>query len=229
MRMSSKTKIIACMTVAEELEGLVPEGTEIARMEFGLHNSPERLTREVQKEIDRTNGVDTILLGYGLCSMSILGLHSARHRLVMPRMHDCIGIFLGSDRKYKEQAYGQPGTYYLTRGWINHGGDPYKVFLKWREEYGEKMAQLLLKKTIGNYTRIAYIETGNEEQAEYIEYARMAAEKLGLRFEKLDGNRDILRKIIAGDWDGDFVIVEPGSKPTIYDFSREEASPAEID
>jgi hypothetical protein len=214
-----RCKIIACMTVAEELEGIVPEGTETAYMEFGLHTNPKKLTEKVQEEIDRTNGVDTILLGYGLCSMSVLGLRSPRHRLVIPRMHDCIGIFMGSNRKYKEQAYGNPGTYYLTKGWIDHGGDPYKVLQKWQQEYGETRAKFLYDKTMSNYTRLAYIETGQEERAEYIGYARMAARELGLKFEKIDGSRTIVQKMLSGEWDSDFVIVEPGEQPTIYDFS----------
>ncbi|MFC2070884.1 DUF1638 domain-containing protein [Chloroflexota bacterium] len=219
--MNNRFKIIACMTIAEELEGMIPDGTESAFMEFGLHSYPEKLKERVQEEIDRTNGVDAILLGYGLCAMSILGLTSPKHRLVIPRMHDCIGIFLGSGRKYREQVYSNPGTYYLTKGWINHGGDPYKVFKKWQQDFGAARAKLLLDKTIGNYTRLAYIETGQEDQKNYIDYAQMAAEKLDLKFEKLKGNRSILEKMLAGDWDSDFVIVEPGSKPTIYDFSSQ--------
>jgi len=212
-------KLIACETVAEELDGMVPEGTETAFLEFGLHAYPEKLKQKIQEEIDRTNGVDAILLGYGLCAMSILGLSSPEHRFVVPRMHDCIGIFMGSNQKYKEQAYAQPGTYYLTKGWIKYGGDPYKVFQKWQEKYGDERAKLLLKKTIGNYTRLAYIETGLEDQAEYIDYARTAAEKLNLKFERIKGNRTILKKMLAGEWDDDFVVVEPGCKPTFHDFS----------
>ncbi len=210
------------MTVAEELEGMIPEGTETAFMEFGLHSNPRKLTEKLQEEIDRTNGADTVLLGYGLCSMSILGLSSTRHRLVVPRMHDCIGIFLGSDSKYKEQAYGEPGTYYLTKGWIDHGGDPYKVFKQWKLEYGERRAKIMLRRTLGNYTRLAYIETGKIDRKKYLDYAKMAAEKLGLKFERLDGNRSILEKMLAEDWDSDFVVVEPGNKPTIYDFAGQE-------
>jgi hypothetical protein len=217
--MGKRFKIIACMTVAEELEGLIPEGTETAFMEFGLHDYPDRLTKRVQEEIDRTNGVDAILLGYGMCSMSILGVQSDRHRLVIPRTHDCIGIFLGSGKKYKEQVFSNPGTYYLTKGWINHGGDPYKVYKKWLEQYGEDRARVLLQKTVGNYKRLAYIETGQEDQSEFIDYARNAAENLDLTFEKVKGNRSILEKMLAGNWDEDFVILEPGEKATIHDFA----------
>ncbi len=217
--MSNRYKIIACMTVAEELEGLIPEGSETTFLEFGLHSYPDKLKASVQEEINRTDGVDAILLGYGMCSMSILGLTSKEHRLIIPRMHDCIGIFLGSGKKYKEQVYSKPGTYYLTKGWINHGGDPYKVYKRWRDIYGDERARVLLNKTIGNYTRLAYIETGREDQTELINYAKTAAKELDLQFERIKGNRSILEKMIAGDWDDDFVIVEPGGKPTIYDFS----------
>lgn len=212
-------KIIACMTVAEELDGMIPAGAKTAFMEFGLHAYPQKLKETLQDEIDRTTGVGTILLGYGLCSMSILGLSSSKHRLVIPRTHDCIGIFLGSGRKYREQVLSEPGTYYLTKGWINHGGDPYKTFLRWQTEYGDARAKLLLNKTIGNYTRLAYIQTSPEDQKQYLDYAQMAAGKLGLRFERIIGNRIVLTKMLAGDWDSDFVIIEPGNKPTIYDFS----------
>ncbi|MFC1901087.1 DUF1638 domain-containing protein [Chloroflexota bacterium] len=217
--MSNRYKIIACMTVAEELDGLIPEGTETAFLEFGLHSYPEKLKASVQEEIDRTNGVDAILLGYGMCSMSMLGVSSSEHRLIIPRTHDCIGIFLGSGKKYKEQVYSNPGTYYLTKGWINHGGDPYKMYKRWLDKYGEERAKFLLNKTMGNYTRLAYIETGKEDQTELIDYAQNAAEKLDLQFEKIKGNRSILEKMLAGDWDDDFVIVEPGNKPTFFDFS----------
>lgn len=215
---SRRSKIIACMTVGEELEGLIPEGMETVFLEFGLHDYPERLKEKLQEEIDRTGDVDTILLGYGLCSMSTLGLSSSRSRLVLPRMHDCIGIFLGSSKKYQEQFRGEPGTYYLTKGWINHGGDPYKEFLKWRKKYGAAKARLLLEKTIGNYTRLAFIQTGKGDQTQYVLYARKVARKLGLRFEKIAGDRRILEKMIAGDWDEDFIVVGPGEKVTLEPF-----------
>ena len=112
----------------------------------------------------------------------------------------------------------EPGTYYLTKGWIEHGGDPWKVYQKWQEEFDEKMAKLLLSKTIGNYTRLAFIQTSEEDQQEYMDYTRMTAENLGLRYDNVPGNREILRKMLTGDWDENFVVIEPGNKPSLLDF-----------
>lgn len=218
--MTKRYKLIACMTVADELDGSLPEGTETVFLEFGLHSFPDKLKLTLQEEIDRTEGVDAILLGYGLCSMATLGLKSPNYTLVIPRVHDCIGIFLGSNRRYKEEIEQAPGTYYLTKGWIEHGGDPWKVYEKWKEEHGERMADLLYKKTMHNYTRLAFIRTTDEDQEDYICYARSAAEKLGLKHEVVPGNRELLRKMLAGDWDDDFVVIEPGSQPVLTDFLK---------
>ncbi len=190
------------MTVGEELEGLVPKETEMVSLEFGLHQSPDELRSKLQEEIDRTRDVDAILLGYGLCSMGTVGLSSSHCRLVIPHTHDCIGIFLGSNQKYEEQFQHEPGTYYLTKGWINHVGDPYTVFLKWQKKYGTAKARFCLKKTFGNYTRLAFIQTGKGDQTQYIAHARKVARKLGLRFEKIEGRRSILKKMISEEWDG---------------------------
>lgn len=216
--MTKKYKLIACMTVAEELEGNVPDEIETAFLEFGLHSYPDKLKKELQQEIDRTGEVDAILLGYGLCSMATLGLSSPRSRLVIPRMHDCIGIFMGSDKAYRQQIAQAPGTYYLTRGWIEHGGDPWKVYRQWVEQFGESRAKLLLKKTMSHYTRLAFIRTTNEDQHDYICYARTAAENLGLAHEVVPGNREIIVKMLAGNWDENFVVIEPGCSPVLTDF-----------
>jgi hypothetical protein len=90
-----RAKIIACATVGEELPGLIPEDMPRRILEFGLHLSPEKLNAALQEEIDRTEDeVDTILLGYGMCSRGMIGLHSRRFRLVIPKVDDCIALFL---------------------------------------------------------------------------------------------------------------------------------------
>lgn len=217
---NGRYKLIICTTVADELKetDIVPPGTEVVLMEAALHRDPQKLKEQLQEEIDKTLDVDAILLGYGLCSRSTLGITSQEFRMVIPKMQDCIGIFLGSDKKYREQFYGEPGTYYLTRGWINHGGNPWEVYQQTMEKYGRRMADLLLDKTIKNYTRIAYIETNETSQQEYLDYSREVARKLDLKFEVIAGSRTILEKMLAGEWDEDFLVIEPGNTLTLTDF-----------
>ena len=69
--------------------------------------------------------VDVIILGYGLCSRGVVGLRTDKSTLVVPRVDDCIAIFLGSTAAYREQGMQEPGTYYLTKGWIEVGDSPW--------------------------------------------------------------------------------------------------------
>lgn len=206
-------KIIACETVAEELRNLTPRSVLCNCLEFGLHCTPEALNTTLQKEIDETSrDLDTILFGYGLCSKGTLGLEARRFRLVIPKVDDCIALFLGSRAEYARQSRQAPGTFYLTKGWIECGDDPYTEYLKMRDRYGAEKAYRLEKMIIENYTRLALIDTGNYNLEKYRAYAREQAEFFGLTFEEIPGSSALLKKLVEGNWDEDFVIVEPGEK-----------------
>ncbi|MDY6874638.1 MAG: DUF1638 domain-containing protein [Chloroflexota bacterium] len=208
-----RAKIIACETVGEEIRGLIPDDIPCKFLEFGLHLTPENLNLALQREIDETQEeVDTILFGYGMCSKGTIGLEARDFRLVIPRVDDCIALFLGSRVEYAQQCRKAPGTFYLTKGWIECGDDPYTEYLKLREKYGDKKAYRIEKTFIRNYTRLALINTGNYDLEKYRKYARKMAELFGLMFEEIPGANVLIRKLITGDWDEEFVIVEPGGR-----------------
>ncbi|HVO71935.1 MAG TPA: DUF1638 domain-containing protein, partial [Aggregatilineaceae bacterium] len=82
----------------------------------GLHNTPKRLRRTLQDEIDaiQPGECDAILLAYGICGTSTLGLAARHTPLVIPRTHDCIALYLGSHRRYLEEFNAHPGTYWYS-------------------------------------------------------------------------------------------------------------------
>src|SRR5690606_9792098 len=107
-------------------------------LDFGLHLRPEHLKRTLQERINEASQhADVLLLGYGLCSMAVVGLHATTAHLVIPRTDDCIAIFLGSCKAYKEQSKKEPGTYYLTKGWIEVGDTPFDEHRFLIEKYGQ--------------------------------------------------------------------------------------------
>jgi hypothetical protein len=205
--------MIVCKTLeAEVCELAGAKGIPFTSLEFGLHNTPDRLHRTLQEEIDRTpEDVDTILFGYGICSRGAIGLEARRFRLVIPRVDDCIALFLGSREEYLRQFESVPGTFYLTRGWIEHAGDPYSEYLKLEKKYGAAKALELEKMAIEHYTRMALINTGSDGAADR-EYARFVAEFFGWAFEEIAGSRRLLQKLVSGEWDDDFLVVEPGGR-----------------
>jgi len=208
----SLTKVIACATVAEELKPMLPPHMECEVLEFGLHLSPTKLRDRLQMRIDASTDASTIILGYGFCSGGVAGLRAEHARLIIPRMDDCIGIFLGSRAEYLRQLSTQPGTYYLTKGWIECGDTPLTEYEKMVAKYGEETALWLSQEVLKHYTRIALIDTGQYEVDGYRAYSRRVAELFNLRFEEIPGSLTLLRKLVTESWDDDFVVVEPGQE-----------------
>ena len=69
-----------------------------------------------------------IVLGYGLCSNGLVGVTARRQKLIVPRCHDCIALFLGSPARYDAVFRDHPGTFYLTPGWVKENQDPLGIY-----------------------------------------------------------------------------------------------------
>ena len=168
---------------------------------------------------------DACLLGYGLCSMAVVGLKATTATLVIPRTDDCIAIFLGSCAAYKEQAKKEPGTYYLTKGWIEVGDTPFEEHKLLIEKYGEEKAERMTHLLLKNYKRLAFINTGQYEIERYRTYSKETAEKFNLRFEEIDGSPALVKKMVFGPWDEEFVVVSPGETVSYKDFANHKKDP----
>jgi len=216
---SSRTKVIACATIIEEMLPLMPPDMSYEALDFGLHLYPVNLRDTLQATIDAASAeVETIILGYGLCSMAVVGLKATNCTLVVPRVDDCIAIFLGSRASYKEQSSREPGTYYLTKGWILVNYTPFEEHRRLVERYGQERADRMIKLMLKNYTRLAFIYTGQYEQERYRDYARRAAEQFELRYEEIPGSTAFVKKMIFGPWDDDFVVAQPGQTISYANF-----------
>jgi hypothetical protein len=218
---TSRTLVMACATVIEEMLPLLPEGMDHQVFDFGLHVNPDKLRNTLQVAIDAVSGqYDTIILGYGLCSQAVIGIKANGCRLVCPRVDDCIAIFLGSRVAYNTQCRTEPGTYYLTKGWIEVGDTPFSEYDRFLQRYGKERAERIFKLMLGNYKRLALINTGQYELENYREYARRTAERFGLRYEEIEGSDALVKKTLFGPWDNEFVVLEPGETFTLQQFYR---------
>ena len=218
-RGTGKTRIFACQTIKEELLTVVERLPEVQRaalevefLPYGLHRTPKILGDELRQRLDMSRGASTIILGYGLCSNGVVNLSPARgQRLVMPRVHDCISILLGSRAAYDEEFKAQPGTVYLSRGWIESKGDPYSEFLDYTSRHGEETARWVIGEEYKNYTRVCFIDTGLPRIEEFRAYSKRVAEFLGLRHEERKGSQRLLEKLllfgVGGEPDDDEILV----------------------
>jgi hypothetical protein len=216
---NGRTAVIACATVIEEMRPHLPPGVTHQVLDFGLHIQPEALRQALQEAIDAASeSAETIILGYGLCSQAVVGLNANGCTLIVPRVDDCIALFLGSGTAYMKQQRAEPGSYYLTKGWIEVNDTLLDEYERTVERYGQQRAARMMQLMLKNYTRLAFIDTGQYEQERYREYARSAAERLGLRYEEIPGSDALIIKMLNGPWDGDFVVARPGRTITYMDF-----------
>jgi hypothetical protein len=216
-------KLICCRVMIDELLPFLPEGTATEVLEISLHVHPDQLSEHLQRAIDAADGIyDPIYLGYGLCSKAVVGLVARNSRLVIPKTDDCIELFLGSRKARLDQLAGEPGTFFLTQGYIGDGAS--MIFSEHERavaRYGKERAERLIQSMMSHYKRLVYIRTAHATSLESDrEYARAMAARFLLNYEELDGTSEWLGQLIAGKWDDRFVVVGPGEKIELRHFTE---------
>lgn len=214
--------IIACQIMQSMFQGLLPPelSQDVTYMDYGLHRHPQRMTWTLQDAIDSVQTPSLIVLGYGLCGNGLDGIKAGPHTLLVPRADDCIAILLGSRSAYMRQFEATPGTYYLSKGWLESGSHPLKEYLEYREKYGEKDAAWIMDQQYQHYERLVLVAHNSQDLEAYRPQALEVAQycqQWGMRYEEILGSDAFVRRLIeaalnpeqAGD---DFVIVPPGGE-----------------
>lgn len=205
-----RVKIIACEVMKEEM--LVVANGNPPDFEFvsqGLHAHPEKLNAELQKILDGTHGYSRVVLGFGLCGGGARNLKAGDFVLTVPRVHDCIALFLGSRERFDRVRREEPGTLYLSPGWIKGEAPVISEFARTAERYGEKRAIGLLKRIYNAYRRVLFISTDSRDEEHHVEKSVEAASILGLAHERTTWDAEFLRKVVNGPWDDDDFINVP--------------------
>jgi hypothetical protein len=220
--MPTRTKIIACQIFVEELRPMLPADVVLDTVQMSLHERPRSLRELLQERIDASGDCDTIILGYGACGQSTVGLRATFSRLVLPRVDDCIGMFLGSRDAYRQQHQIEPGTYFLTKGWVGAGlTTPFSTYDALRERWGAERADRVRAAMLGRYRRLAFVRTGDTDDPELADArakARETADRFGLRYEELPSGTDLVAPLVYGPWDDRFIVVPPGGTVRLTDF-----------
>ncbi len=222
--------LIGCEVIQRELRkalALSPNKVDVHFLSMGLHALGARsMQAALQQEIDCvTRPYDAIVLGYGLCGNGLAGLQARSIPLVLPRAHDCITLLMGSRYDYKEYFQNNPGVYFRSLGWIEHGGELEPLFRSRNgagftlegliEQYGEDNGRYLFEELTRyrqNYTKLTFIETGAEPDKRFESRARSEAADRGWKFEIYKGNLGLFVRLLAGRWEDDFLIIPPGHR-----------------
>lgn len=210
-----KTLLIGCNTIKPEIEYAVKkvnQDLECRWLNSGLHNVPVNLKTEVQKAIDQAveEGYQRIILGYAFCGNGIVGINSRSCELIIPRVDDCITLFLGSPSKRLAVPNGS-GTYYLTWGWAFDEEHLWDDYDKYVEAYGEEMADELMEDMLGHYKQIGIINTHCYPLDEIFEAGQKMSDKFDLgKVVEIDSDNSYVEQLLTGPWDEKrFLVIPP--------------------
>lgn len=222
--------MIGCGVLLRELSDAIvhsPHMVDAVYLPTGLHDTGAKKMREsIQEAIDagESKKYDAIVLGYALCGTGLAGVRARSVQLVIPRAHDCIALLMGSREKYKEYFNDNPGTYYRSIGWVERENqlreqvagigldDNLQALI---DKYGEDSGRYLYEEMSGykrNYSRLAFIRTGLEVDGSFKQRAQAEATEKGWKFEELEGSTVLFHRLLSGDWDDGFLLVQPGQQ-----------------
>jgi len=211
-----KLLIIACSVMEDELKAVSVPGINLEFLETGLHRTPAKMPLLIQDKIHQTDDkTDYVVLGYGLCGNGIVGVKAEKQPLVVPKVHDCIRLFLGSSEAHQKEQQKAPGTYYLTKGWIQEGKPPLALLEECTQRYGRDTAEWVISQEFKHYTRLALVDTGVHNLSTYRSHALANATFLGVTYEEIRGSLAFFEKMVKGQWDKDeFIVLQPGEEIT---------------
>ena len=182
------------------LEKHIHDGLQVSIkfLEYDLHAVPKKLNQAVQEAIDKIEQPSLILLGYGLCGNGLNNIRSGKHTLIIPKTDDCIAIFMGSREKYLQMFSENPGTIYLTKGWLESGSDPLNEYEQTLAKYGKETADWIMTQQYQHYKRLIFIAHKQEDLDEYRPRALKVAEycqQWGMKYQEMLGSDNLLRQL----------------------------------
>jgi hypothetical protein len=233
-----RLKVIACDVLRRELyhaAARARHAAEVTLLPQGLHDNSDTCRERLQAEVDAAtpDDCDAVVLGYGLCNNSLVGVRAGTLPLVVPRAHDCITLLLGARERYQRLFAEEPGTYWFSSGWVEHQdrtggsiaprpnsglGPDYRA--DWDDlvaKYGEDNAQYLSEFMAGweaEYTRGALVRFPFDRGLDLEHRVRALCEEKGWAYVEVDGDLSLLEAGLNapdGRWDDErFLTVPPG-------------------
>lgn len=222
-----------------------PHIVNVVDLSAALHAEPATLRDRIQARIDAAGpDLDAIVLAYGLCGGATAGIEARDVPVILPRAHDCVTIFLGARDRYDAEHEASPGTYWYVQDQMDRGNDLKGWLLgdaarsddvvatraEYVRRFGAENADYLME-TLGEwrtrYERGAFLDTGLAPADAAVDRARDETERRGWRFERKLADLDLVRRLLYGEWDDDFQVLQPGQRLAMsYDAAVVRVDPA---
>lgn len=220
----AKKLLLACEGLRVEIESAQKQARacpDIIYMPQGLHDDPDKMRSTLSEKLAEIESerpeVDTVLLGYGLCGRGMCGVSARRISLIIPRVHDCIPLYVGKSQDDLGMTEENSGILWLSAGMIEYGRlarhlveDRHREY---REKFGEKKAEKMIRaenSVFANYRGVWYVRWQDSDE-NYAAMAHAVAGQLSLPYQEIAGSSVYLSALLEGPYDEQrFLRLEPG-------------------
>lgn len=162
-------------------------------------------------------GCETVLVAMGYCGGPWNHIPLSR-RVVIPKVDDCITLLLHTD----DTPHGnlkEAGHMYFRdcdTGAYSIEGMKEEIC----RTYGMEFGTSIFGSWFQNYTNADIIDTGVYDcySEEYVTEAQKNADLIRCSLGYVEGSNRILEKLVSGQWDAQFIVLESGQEMTEQDF-----------
>ena len=217
----SKSIILVCKNLRHHLEKAqqaMHTDLPLIELDTSLHKDPAKMREKILEVVSGiSKEYDTVLAAMGFCGGSWRDAPIDR-RLVIPRMDDCITMLLTTDDDPKPNRK-EMGCMYLTDNRDDEMTIPgirKNLIAKLGEKKGDRVFRIYFR----TYSRVGIIDTGQYDSyaPDFLKYADESAALISGTVEHVPGSNRTLDKLVSGQWDSQFLILEPGRTMSDGDF-----------
>jgi len=210
--------MIACEVFRPELEYLAQSMATpplLIFLEQGLHDTPSELKRLVQEaidEVERNYAPTEILMAYGFCGRGLHGVSGTKARLIVPRVHDCIPLILGTGPDKEVRDFEYACTFWASAGWLKYSMIPFfdereARYQDYLTRFDEDAAEYLMEiedARLSSYTSVCLIRWQGVSTEEVEEGAHRFADFHKLAYRECEGNPSYVQALLDGGSDPEY-------------------------
>ncbi|MBR1591333.1 MAG: DUF1638 domain-containing protein [Acidaminococcaceae bacterium] len=208
----SKTVIIACSSLTEYVAAAQKKaGTDfpVVWLNRVYHRDPAEMQAHIKEKLAALPAdTETVLVAMGFCGGSWNQVRS-RFRLVLPRIDDCVSLLLQTTDTPQSNLKKMDHLYVRDK---NPGRESFKaIFDRLAVNVDEATKQKYYESWKKSFRCISIMDTGinDSRRPEYAAVVKKDADWLEAEMEYVDGGTHLLEKLFSGQWDAQFLVLEP--------------------
>jgi len=206
------TVILACSSLAKEIvlaKSKLNVDYPVVYLDRKYHVNPLEMREKIIESLkNMDSSVDTVLVAMGYCGGSWENILTDK-KIVLPRVDDCITLLLHTDETPNFNLK-EIGHFYF-RELDNKNNSLESMRERLCKKMGEEEGDKLFKKWFQSFTDIDIIDTTTYDSYNklHLEQVNKDAQLINCKVNHKKGSNIIIEKLLSGQWDKQFLIVEP--------------------